>query len=463
MINKSIVVKAIRKNLWEVQLSSLPWWKAWLTRVFRMAYVVVRDLVEGQLTLRAMSLVYTTLLSLVPLLAVSFSILKGFGVHNQIEPLLLNFLKPMGERGIELSSRIIGFVDSVKAGVLGSVGLGLLIYTVISLIQKIELACNDTWHISRTRPLSQKFSNYLSVILIGPLLVFTALGITASVMSTAVVQKLVAIKAFGSILELVTRLAPYLLVSAAFTFIYILVPNTRVRFRSALTGGLVAGILWEASGWGFASFVVTSARYTAIYSGFAILIMFMIWLYLSWLIVLLGASVAYYHQHPESVTVHRRELRLSGRMQEKLSLLIMTLVGKSFYESRPGLTLEDLAQRFGVPMGALEPILKALEEYGLLTRTGHEPPTYVPARPLDTTGLKDVLDAVRGANEMVELDLQGELEELAVDQLVDHLDQTVERALRGSTVKELALSKPSPVTLVSQSSQELDQSCGDSE
>jgi len=426
--------------------------------VLRVFYVVIRDLLDGQLSLRAMSLVYTTLLAMVPLLAVSFSVLKGFGVHNQIEPLLRNFLKPMGERGVEVASRIIGFVDSVKAGVLGSIGFALLLYTVISLIQKIEQACNDTWHVSRSRPLAQKFSDYLSVILIGPVLVFTALGITASVMSTAVVQKMVAIKVFGSLMELATTLVPYLLVIAAFTFVYIFVPNTRVRFRSALTGGLVAGVLWETSGWAFASFVVKSAKYTAIYSGFAILIMFMIWVYLSWLIVLVGASVAYYHQHPESVTAYRRELRLSNRMQEKLALLVMFLVGNNYYDNLPALTLEEFAQSLNVPMEALEPVMEALEGYGLLTQTANEPPTYLPARPLDTAGLKDVLDAVRGANEMVDLKPQSESAGLAVDQLVDHIDQTMERALQGSTLKDLALSKPAPVTLVSQSSQKVDPS-----
>jgi len=461
MTKKNRVETVFRKNVWEVELSSLPWWKVLLIRVLRVFYVVIRDLLEGQLTLRAMSLVYTTLLAMVPLLAVSFSVLKGFGVHNQIEPLLLNFLRPLGERGVEVTSRIIGFVDSVKAGILGSIGFALLIYTVISLIQKIERACNDTWHVNRDRPLSQKFSDYLSVILIGPVLVFSALGITASVMSTAVVQKMVAIKVFGSLMELASKLVPYLLVIAAFTFVYIFVPNTRVRFRSALTGGLVAGVLWETSGWAFASFVVKSAKYTAIYSGFAILIMFMIWLYLSWLIVLVGASVAYYHQHPESVTSYRRELRLSNRMQEKLALLVMFLVGNNYYDNLPALTLEEFAQSLNVPMEALEPIMEALEGYGLLSQTANEPPTYLPARPLDTAELKDVLDAVRGANEIVDLKPQSESAELAVDQLVDHLDQAMAGALRGSTLKDLALSKPAPVTLVSQSSQKVDPSSGE--
>ena len=135
MSDMNKIAIAIKKQIWAVELSSLPWWKLCLIKFLQFSYVVFRDLADGQLTLRAMSLVYTTLLALVPLLAVSFSVLKGFGVHNEIEPLLLKVFSPLGERGVELTSRIIGFVDNVKVGVLGSLGLALLIYTVISLIQ----------------------------------------------------------------------------------------------------------------------------------------------------------------------------------------------------------------------------------------------------------------------------------------------------------------------------------------
>jgi len=241
----------LKKLIWERELSALPWWQAWLTKSVQICYVVVRDVVDGQLTLRAMSLVYTTLLALVPLLAVSFSVLKGFGVHNQIEPLLLNFLSPLGERGVEISSRIIGFVDNVKAGVLGSLGVALLVYTVISLIQKIESAFNYTWRVKRSRPFAQRFSDYLSIILIGPVLIFTALGITATLTSTAVVQKLVAIEPFGSFLQIGSHLLPYLLIITAFTFFYVLVPNKKVQFISALIGGITAGVLWEGLGFCF--------------------------------------------------------------------------------------------------------------------------------------------------------------------------------------------------------------------
>jgi membrane protein len=440
-------IKTILNRItWDTQLESLPWWKALPIRGLRVAHVVIRDFTDGQLTLQAMSLVYTTLLSIVPLLAVSFSVLKGFEVHNQIEPILLNFLKPLGASGVEISSNIIGLVDRVKAGVLGSVGLALLIYTVISLIQKIERAFNYTWNVTHTRPIAQRFSDYLSVIIIGPILIFTAMGITASLKAMTLVQKLLAIKAFGSLFSLGTQLLPYFLVILAFTFIYIFVPNTKVHLRSALTGAVVAGILWQATGWGFASFIAISTKYTAIYAGLAILIFFMIWLYLSWLILLVGASVAFFHQRPEALQAHRRELQLSNRFKEKLALLVLSLVGHNFYNNRPAWTIEGLAHRLHLPTEALEPIVEALERDGLLSHTGDDPPAYLPARPLETTELKDVLDVIRQTPKETHLALQSLAPELAIEKLVGHLDQAISEAFQGRTLKDLALLEPAPVS-----------------
>ena len=150
----------INRAIWDVDLAALPRWRAWVTRALRIVHAVANDVTEGQLGLRAMSLVYTTLLSLVPLLAVSFSVLKGFGVHNQMEPVLASFLAPLGERGVEITSNVIGFVENMQVGVLGAMGLGLLLYTVISLVQKIESAFNYAWHTAQTRTLGQRFANY---------------------------------------------------------------------------------------------------------------------------------------------------------------------------------------------------------------------------------------------------------------------------------------------------------------
>ena len=271
-------------------------------RLAHLLEVLIRDLAQGYLSLQAMSLVYTTLLSLVPLLAVSFSVLKGFGVHNQIEPALHSLVAPLGNEADDVTRRIIGFVDNMKVGVLGSVGLGLLIYTIVSMVQKIEEALNYTWHVQRSRSFFQRFGRYISVILVGPVLVFAALGVSASVMSTTLMQDILAVEPVGRAMKAAARLVPFVLITAAFTFVYLFVPNTRVRFGPALVGAVVAGLLWQSAGWAFTRFVVSSTQYAAIYSGFAILVLFMIWVYVAWLIVLVGASIAFYQQHPEYLT-----------------------------------------------------------------------------------------------------------------------------------------------------------------
>ena len=220
------------ERLWKLDAEALPWWKALPLAALRILVVVARDIADGQLNLRAMSLVYTTLLSLVPLLAVSFSVLKAFGVHNQIEPFLEQFLEPLGPKGTEITTQVIQFVENIRVGVLGALGLALLFYTVVSLIQKIERAFNFTWRVKQERPVAQRVSGYLTVILVGPVLVFTALGVTGTVMSTAFIQQVAAIEPFGTVIELATRLVPYLLIIAAFLFIYIFIPNTRVSVGS---------------------------------------------------------------------------------------------------------------------------------------------------------------------------------------------------------------------------------------
>ncbi len=415
--------------------------------MLRTIYVVSRDLGEGQLTLRAMSLVYTTLLSLVPLLALSFSVLKGFGVHNQIRPALLAFLAPLGEKGAEITDHIIGFVNNIKVGVLGALGLGLLIYTVTTLLQKIEFAFNFVWRVECPRPLAQRFSQYLSVLMIGPVLIFSAVGITATFFNSSVVQSMVAIEPLGVLVEFTATLLPYLFVIAAFALIYMLMPNTRVRFGSALMGATVAGVLWQTLGWGFAAFIMASTKYTAIYAGFAIVIFSMIWLYLNWLIVLIGASLAFYHQYPAQLVSRRREPKLSNRVKEKIALLIATFIGRSFYTNSPAWTLETLAERFGMPILSIETVLNAIARAGFVTETADEPPRYLPACSFETITIKALLDAVRKAEEEPSLGPDTLPYEPEIETLLRQLNEAVEESLRGRTLRELALSSVPPASI----------------
>ncbi|MFZ5557785.1 MAG: YihY/virulence factor BrkB family protein [Pseudomonadota bacterium] len=423
--------------IWSGALDAMPPWKARLTKAVRVVLVLARDLAFGQLNLRAMSLVYTTLLSLVPLLALSFSVLKAFGVYNQLEPVLAQFLAPLGEKGHEITARVTEFVKNINVGVLGSVGLALLLYTAVSLIQKIEASLNFIWRVSQPRSIGQRFSAYLSVLLVGPLLVFSAMGLTASVMSAGIVQDVMAVEPVGRAVGFAGRLMPYLLVIGAFTFIYVFIPNTRVRPVPALAGGAVGGVLWQTAGWAFAAFAAGSTNYSAIYSGFAILILFMIWIYLSWLILLVGASVAFYLQNPEYLVLQADEPTLSNRMRERFALAIMTRVAENFVAGRAPFTLPALAQVLGVRQPAIDPVLAALRDGGVLAENSDDPPGYLPARDLDTLTVKELLSIVRCAGEDRHLCPAALHASERVDDTLRRMERAAEAELGGLTVRDL--------------------------
>jgi len=432
---------ALWNLVWAGNLASLDGGRAGLVRGLRVMHMVAREIAAGQLTLRAMSLVYTTLLSLVPLLAVSFSVLKGFGVHDQLEPALLNVLSPLGEKADAVTARIVQFVENVRVGLLGSLGLGLLLYTVISLVQKIERAFNYTWRVRRDRPIGQRISDYLSVLLVGPLLVFTAMGLMATLASSSLAKSVLSIPALGSAVSAANAFLPVLLIVAAFTFAYMFLPNTKVRFRPALIGALVAGLLWHLIGWAFATFVVTSTSTAqAIYSSFAILVVFMLWLYCGWLTLLIGASIAFYTQHPEYLGLLVGELNISSRMKERLTLQCTFVIAQRHYYGMPALETVEIAKRLGVPVDPVDEMLGALGEAGVLVETGAS--AWVPGRDLSRIGVEEVLDVVRRASESSYMNQARLRTDPAVDALVGELADAREALLAGKTLRDLVVDHP---------------------
>ena len=399
----------------------------------QIGVMVGRDFMAGMITLHAMSLVYTTLLSMVPLLAVSISMLKGFGVHGQLEPALANLLAPIGEQSAEISARIIGFVENMQIGVLGALGLVMLLYTAISLIQKIEAAFNHTWRLQASRSLMQRFSDYLSVIMVGPVLVFAAVGITASLGSNHIVEMLTSLPYMSDLLYLFGKILPFILLIAAFTFIYMLVPNTQVKIRSALYGAVIAGVGWQASGMLFASFIGGSAKYTAIYTGFATLLMFMIWLYLSWVILLVGASIAFYHQNPDQLKWKRSNSYLSGRLRDQMALQVMVNIARA-HDRRSELVanLKNLAAYQQVPAPVLARMLEALQQDGLVIQSADNPPSYLPGAALQRISLVDILRSARNAEDEGQSDSLRS--DVGVSQLLQSLEQKLETQLGDETL-----------------------------
>jgi membrane protein len=430
----------LSKELWEKDLSALGTFRALQIKLLRIAHVVIKGFTEEQLALRAMGLVYTTLLSLVPLLAVSFSVLKAFGVHTQLVIFLYYFLEPLGPKGVDISLKIIEFVENVNGGVLGSIGLSMLVYTVLSTVQKIESALNYIWHIKGTRDFSQRFTNYMSVLLVGPILVFSALGITATFMSSTMMKRLLSIEILGALFYLIARLVPYVLISIAFTLIYVFLPNLKVRFKSALVGGVTAAILWQTTGWIFTSFIASSAQYSAIYSGFATLVLFLIWLYWSFLILLVGAKVSYVAQHPRSSIISGKPLTSSTFGKERLAMLIMFLIGNSFYYNDRRWKLDSLTERLGLPSEVVHDTVHALEAKGLILPSGDTPPVYLPASDLENISLKEVLDSVRGSGEGIDLLSGKALSIPEVDRIMGTIEDAITGSLHQETIKSIILS-----------------------
>ena len=378
--------------LWHPQLDELRGPARLLLVLLRFLHALVRDIASGMLTLRAMGLVYVTILSIVPVIAISFSVLKAFGYHRELEPLLYNFLLPLGAKGEELTSQVIGFVDNIQGNVLAGVGLALLFFTTISMAQKVEDSFNYVWRVNRQRNLGKRLSEYLAVLLVGPVVMVTAMTLLAALQG-ATSEALSAIPGVGTALAWLGRLTPYLLVCGAFTFIYWFVPNTRVWLRAALAGGIVGGVLWATTGALFAAFVAGSTRTLTIYATFAIVIIALVWLHLCWLILLIGAQVSFYVQHPEYLRLGYRDPAVGSRQREQTALTVMLMVGQKFRTGSPPLSIAALAARLRLPVIALEPILDRLDDAGLLSRTADD--ELLPQREPARITLRDIVAAVR--------------------------------------------------------------------
>jgi membrane protein len=376
--------------------------------------------------------VYTTLLSAVPLLALSFSLIKVFGVHNLLQPQLYRLMEPLGPNGAEITDAVIGVVDNVKGGLLGSLALVFFIYTAIAMVQKVEASFNYVWYVARPRSLARRVTEYISVLLVGPVVMTTALGLIASFTNDSLVRRVVAIEPFGSVLLLAGEILPYVLVIVVFTLLYKFLPNANVRLQSALTGGVVAGVVWSFAGSVFASIVALSVTRNAIYSTFAVAISALIWLYVNWLILLIGAQIAFYAQNPSYLRVGRTEPRLSNALREKIALSIMYHIGMAFRKGNSRCTTGTISAETNIPGRTLGPVISDLEAAGLISATQEE--VLIPGREMSRIPLAEILAAVRCGGDTGAL--IAPVWAPAVDEVAGRVQSTIEDLTSGTSLSE---------------------------
>ncbi|HWP59679.1 MAG TPA: YihY/virulence factor BrkB family protein [Candidatus Acidoferrales bacterium] len=404
--------------------------------LYRAGVIAVARYRGDRLSLQATSLTYTTLLSLVPFLAVTFSVLKALGVQNAIEPSLAGLLEPLGPSAAEITGRIVEFVNNIRVGILGGIGVAFLFYTVVSLIAKIEDALNQIWRLPRSRPWGQRVTAYLSVVLVGPVMVFTAFALTASAQSHWLVTWVTQFEPVRELFTFATRIMPFVLLWGAFTFLYKLLPNTKVPFGSALIGGATAALLWQIGGSIFAAFVAGSGRYDAIYSSFAVMIVFLIWLYVGWLVVLVGAEVAYFHHHPRAFVRESLSGSRGHLFQEWVALAALTEVARRQISGQAPWTAAELAAYLGV--SSLSNLIDRLVSAGILLKCS-DPPGVALARLPEHVSVKEILDIVNDVD-FSELEGDGPAAELLMRR-----DQLIQKATDGVTLKTLAAGSQEPL------------------
>jgi membrane protein len=421
MNSLSRIIHFITTDIWRIRIDSLTLSRALIVKPLRVVVLAVRGFDEDNCSLKASALTFYTLLSIVPVVAMAFGIAKGFGFEAKLQQQLMEKLQ--GQE--EVLSRIIEFahklLENTKGGLLAGIGIVILFWTVIKLLGNIETSFNDIWGIQKSRSIARKFSDYLSAMLLCPLLLIIAgsLSVAISGKVTLAARQIDVLQTVAPVIHLGLKLLPYVFVWFLFTFIYVFMPNTNVRISSGIVGGIAAGTLYQLIQWAYITFQVGIAKNNAIYGGFAALPLFLIWLQTSWLIVLFGAEISFAHQHAKSYEFEPDCLQASYTFRELLALRITNLLVQNFQEGRQPMTTDDIVSRIETPVRLVQQVIDNLADCGVINEiTGktNKAIAYQPAKNIDLLTIGYVTEALKQhGSDILPLTPSPELEALAAN------------------------------------------------
>ena len=398
----SRVIEFVTVDIWRIRLEDLPFGKSFLIRQLRIFLLTVRGFDEDRCFTRASSLTFYTLLSIVPVVAMLFGVAKGFGFEKILENELRELvLKLPGQE--EVVTKVIEYAQSLletaKGGVIAGIGLVLLFWSVVKVLSNIEASLNDIWEIKEPRSWGRKFSDYLAVMLISPMLILVSSSATVFI-TTQITQLTKQIELLGMISPLIFlsfKLIPYLLIWVLFTVIYVLMPNTKVSLKAGLVAGIIAGTIFQIVQWGYISFQVGTARYNAIYGSFAALPLFLMWVQISWWVVLFGAELSFAHQNVGTYEYEPDSGKVSPGFKRVLTLQIAHLLIKNFANGERPLTDVEIGTRLKMPIRLVHNILYDLVESRVISETTTAVDQrfgYQPARDINTLTITYVVDAL---------------------------------------------------------------------
>ena len=355
-----------------------------ITKFQQLLYNIVKSFIlairrynEDQLQNKASALTYNTLLSIVPMLAVLFAIARGFGFQNIVQSQLFSFLP--GQREVLLQSFVFvdSYLEQAKSGVFVGVGLGLLFWTVMNLLGNIENTFNDIWRVKKSRTLFRKFTDYFSLFLVLPFLMICSAGITIFI-STTLAD---ALQIFSPILSIIVKIIPYLIIIITLTGVYMFIPNTHVKFKSAFGAAFFAGTVFQLFQLLYISGQIWVSKYNAIYGSFAALPLLLLWMQLSWVICLFGVELTAAGQNIENFDFEKDTRNISRRCKDFLTLMIASMIIKRFEKGETPYSQHEISIKYQIPITLTSDILYLLAKTGIVIETNSSEfePGYVPA------------------------------------------------------------------------------------
>lgn len=359
----------------------------------RWVYLVFYGFFKDQCIIRAAALTFTTILSIVPFLAVLFSISKGFGLQNS--NLIRSLILRMTTGNTEVADKIIQYIDRTNVQTLGWIGIATLLFTVFSLIGTIEKAFNTIWNVQKGRTAWRKVADFSPVFIICPVILFIASTFNVSLQNQQIIQSLLNVSAISYVEAAILKLAPLVLIIFAFGFMYAFVPNTGVKMLSALVGGAVGGLLWQLAQWVYINWQIGAAKYNAIYGSFAQFPLLLMWIYISWVVVLLGSEASFAWQNVNSFVKQRFFGAASALERQKIAVIMMTFLAKRFHNSEPLPSVEEISDRLMAPVPLVSDLFEVMTTAGLTVRTANvDCEVYAPARALDDIRIVDIIGVV---------------------------------------------------------------------
>ena len=392
-------ISFIRTDIWRIRLDDLPFGKSFLIRQLRIIILAIRGYDENKCFVRASSLTFYTLLSIVPVVAMFFGVAKGFGFEKVLERRLYENFPGQEEILVKVVNFAHSLLQETQGGIIAGIGMAVLFWSVLKVLNNIERSFNEIWEIKTGRSWGRKFSDYLSIMLVSPIFIIMSGSVTVFVTTEIeqITQRIALIGMFSPLIFFMLKLLPYILVWMLFTFLYILMPNTKVNFKAGLVGGIVAGTLYQIAQFAYIGFQIGAARYSAIYGSFAALPLFLMWLQISWWIVLFGAELSFASQNVDTYEYEPDCLNISPGFKKLLTLQVTHLLVKNFSNGEKPLTYSQISNHLNMPVRLVHQIIFDLIESGLVSETRTKADkefAYQPARDINKMTIHRVLEAL---------------------------------------------------------------------